>query len=131
MHTFMNFNYAYYSITDRLDNVRSFVRDPLRTNYAHLLTCTQFLDKITYWTVNCGVLTSITGIVVIVTFSAMPDNMVYLAVHLLLSKRACSSQSPNLFSRYRPLPSLHQLSSCNVRAQFSSRRLRKLINCLA
>ena len=55
-----------------------------------LTTCKplrQFLDKITYWTVNNGMLTSLVGIIVIVTFSAMPNNMIFLSVHLLLSKR--------------------------------------------
>ena len=33
-------------------------------------------------------LTSIVGLVVILTFSTMPTNMIYLSVHLLLSKRA-------------------------------------------
>ena len=32
-------------------------------------------------------LTSLVGIIVIVTFSAMPNNMIFLSVHLLLSKR--------------------------------------------
>ncbi|PCH43295.1 MFS general substrate transporter [Wolfiporia cocos MD-104 SS10] len=44
------------------------------------------LDKLTYWTVNCGVLTSTVGIAVIICFVSMPDNMIYLALHLLLSK---------------------------------------------
>ncbi|PIL26435.1 hypothetical protein GSI_12193 [Ganoderma sinense ZZ0214-1] len=50
-----------------------------------------FLDKITYWTVNNGMLTSIVGLVVILTFSTMPTNMVYLSVHLLLSKLYANS----------------------------------------
>lgn len=44
------------------------------------------LDKLTYWTVNCGLLPSIVGIAVIICFIIMPDNMIYLALHLLLSK---------------------------------------------
>ncbi|KAH9951194.1 hypothetical protein B0H21DRAFT_705847 [Amylocystis lapponica] len=44
------------------------------------------LDKIAFWTVNNGMLTSIVGIVVVVTLLSMPYNMVYLSVHLLLSK---------------------------------------------
>ncbi|KAM5539675.1 hypothetical protein V8D89_006784 [Ganoderma adspersum] len=50
-----------------------------------------FLDKITYWTVNNGMLTSIVGLVVILTFSTMPTNMIYLSVHLLLSKLYANS----------------------------------------
>ncbi|KAI0739494.1 hypothetical protein C8Q80DRAFT_1274554 [Daedaleopsis nitida] len=50
-----------------------------------------FLDKIIYWTVNNGAITSIVGLVVIVTFSVMPENMVFLAVHLLLSKLYANS----------------------------------------
>ncbi|KAL7277632.1 hypothetical protein ACG7TL_008559 [Trametes sanguinea] len=49
------------------------------------------LDKIIYWTVNNGLLTSVVGLVVIVTFSVMPDNMVFLGVHLLLSKLYANS----------------------------------------
>ncbi|KAI0640896.1 hypothetical protein C8Q79DRAFT_1014742 [Trametes meyenii] len=49
------------------------------------------LDKITYWAVNNGLLTSIVGIIVIVTFSVMPTNMVFLGVHLLLSKLYANS----------------------------------------
>lgn len=44
------------------------------------------LDKLTYWTVNCGLLPSVVGVAVIVCFIIMPDNMIYLALHLLLSK---------------------------------------------
>ncbi|KAM5530902.1 hypothetical protein V8D89_015434 [Ganoderma adspersum] len=50
-----------------------------------------FVDKITYWTVNTGMLTSIVGIVVIITFSTMPHNMVFLAIHLFLSKLYANS----------------------------------------
>jgi len=44
------------------------------------------LDQLAYWTVNCGALTSVVGLAVIFTFIAMPDSMVYIALHLLLSK---------------------------------------------
>ncbi|KAI0776575.1 hypothetical protein BD413DRAFT_610196 [Trametes elegans] len=45
------------------------------------------VDRIISWTVNNGLLTSIVGMTVIITFSVMPDNMIFLGVHLLLSKR--------------------------------------------
>ncbi|GBE84573.1 hypothetical protein BKA93DRAFT_827718 [Sparassis latifolia] len=44
------------------------------------------LDRIIFWTINNGLLTSIVGLVVILTCIIMPYNMIYLAVHLLLSK---------------------------------------------
>jgi len=44
------------------------------------------LDKIIFWTVNNGLLTTIVGLIVILTCIIMPYNMIYLAVHLLLSK---------------------------------------------
>ncbi|KAI0753761.1 hypothetical protein C8Q74DRAFT_1373701 [Fomes fomentarius] len=48
-------------------------------------------DKIVFWTLNNGFLTSIVGLTVIVTFSTMPKNMVFLAVHLFLSKLYANS----------------------------------------
>ncbi|OSC97545.1 hypothetical protein PYCCODRAFT_1440062 [Trametes coccinea BRFM310] len=60
-----------------------------KSGFNHRLDST--LDKIIYWTVNNGLLTSVVGLVVIVTFSVMPDNMVFLGVHLLLSKLYANS----------------------------------------
>ncbi|GBE87206.1 hypothetical protein SCP_1004530 [Sparassis crispa] len=54
-----------------------------------LLTCSHtdnIVDRITFWTVNNGVLTGVVGLTVIITMLTMPDNMIYLAWHLLLSK---------------------------------------------
>jgi len=44
------------------------------------------VDRITFWTVNNGVLTSTVGLVVVITMVAMPDNMIYLSFHVILSK---------------------------------------------
>ncbi|CDO69414.1 hypothetical protein BN946_scf184791.g9 [Trametes cinnabarina] len=60
-------------------------------NNRYVLQLDTTLDKIIYWTVNNGLLTSVVGLVVIVTFSVMPDNMVFLGVHLLLSKLYANS----------------------------------------
>ncbi|PIL26410.1 hypothetical protein GSI_12167 [Ganoderma sinense ZZ0214-1] len=63
----------------------------LQTRKSGFNTTDNFVDKITYWTVNTGMLTSIVGIVVIITFSTMPHNMVFLAIHLFLSKLYANS----------------------------------------
>ncbi len=67
-------------------------------SHCHARPYCQFLDKITYWTVNNGMLTSVVGLVVILTFSTMPTNMVYLSVHLLLSK--CAFLLPHAYMSY-------------------------------
>ncbi|KAH9929264.1 uncharacterized protein B0H18DRAFT_1209996 [Fomitopsis serialis] len=49
------------------------------------------IDKLTYWTVNNGLLTSVVGLAVIITFVTMPYNMIYMALHPLLSKLYANS----------------------------------------
>ncbi|EPS97871.1 hypothetical protein FOMPIDRAFT_1042713 [Fomitopsis schrenkii] len=58
----------------------------LRRHRTGLDDTNNLLDKLTYWTVNNGLFTSIVGVCVIITLLAMPYNMIYLAFHLLLSK---------------------------------------------
>ncbi|KAI0351185.1 hypothetical protein OH77DRAFT_1429975 [Trametes cingulata] len=60
----------------------------LRVHKSGLNPLDSMLDRITYWTVNNGMLTSVVGIAFLVTqFSPIPHNMIFLALHLLLSKR--------------------------------------------
>ncbi|EPS95736.1 hypothetical protein FOMPIDRAFT_1053912 [Fomitopsis schrenkii] len=47
------------------------------------------IDKLTYWTVNNG--PSVVGLAVIITFVTMPYNMIYMALHPLLSKLYANS----------------------------------------
>ncbi|KAH9840897.1 uncharacterized protein C8Q71DRAFT_854751 [Rhodofomes roseus] len=49
------------------------------------------IDKLTYWTINNGLLTSVVGLAVIFTFVTMPYNMIYMALHPLLSKLYANS----------------------------------------
>ncbi|KAI0731470.1 hypothetical protein C8Q72DRAFT_228450 [Fomitopsis betulina] len=49
------------------------------------------IDKLTYWTINNGLLTSVVGLAVIITFVTMPYNMIYVALHPLLSKLYANS----------------------------------------
>ncbi|KAH9934368.1 uncharacterized protein B0H18DRAFT_557147 [Fomitopsis serialis] len=81
----------------------------LRRNRNVLKDTNNLLDKLTYWTVNNGLFTSIVGVCVIVTLLSMPYNMIYLAFHLLLSKRT----SPEVPSPDRTL-TVHLPSICEL-----------------
>ncbi|TFY64716.1 hypothetical protein EVJ58_g2427 [Rhodofomes roseus] len=56
-----------------------------KTKFSHKTD--SLIDKLTYWTINNGLLTSVVGLAVIFTFVTMPYNMIYMALHPLLSKR--------------------------------------------
>ncbi|KAI0632630.1 hypothetical protein C8Q77DRAFT_830955 [Trametes polyzona] len=78
--------YVDESLTGRSTAVRTPKPDIALASYIGSLNST--LDRIVYWTVNNGVLTSVVGVAFLVTqFSHMPANMVFIALHLLLSKR--------------------------------------------
>ncbi|KAF9800232.1 hypothetical protein IEO21_10410 [Rhodonia placenta] len=49
------------------------------------------IDRLTYWTINNGLLTSLLGLAIIISLVAMPYNMIYLALHLLLGKLYANS----------------------------------------
>ncbi|KAL6299838.1 hypothetical protein BKA93DRAFT_571695 [Sparassis latifolia] len=44
------------------------------------------VDRIVFYTVNTGLLTSVVGVVVIITFVSIPHDMIYFSIYLTLSK---------------------------------------------
>ncbi|KAL1938072.1 hypothetical protein VTO73DRAFT_11901 [Trametes versicolor] len=65
-----------------------------------LILLNSILDRITYWVVNNGLLTCVVGIAFLITqFAPMPANMVFIALHMLLSKLYANSLLATLNSR--------------------------------
>ncbi|KAH9934307.1 uncharacterized protein B0H18DRAFT_553516 [Fomitopsis serialis] len=63
----------------------------LRRRRSGMKDTDSLIDKLIYWTVNNGLFTSILNVCVIVTLLGMPDNMIYFALDLLLSKLYANS----------------------------------------
>jgi Family of unknown function (DUF6534) len=48
------------------------------------------VDKIIQWTIQTGAMTTFVGVLSMVTAIAMPKNLVWLGIHMLISKRESS-----------------------------------------
>jgi hypothetical protein len=54
------------------------------------------VDKIIQWTIQTGAMTTLVGILSMVTAIAMPTNLVWLGIHMLISKRESPLLSASL-----------------------------------
>ncbi|EIN05259.1 hypothetical protein PUNSTDRAFT_137944 [Punctularia strigosozonata HHB-11173 SS5] len=127
MHTFADFAqfkntiYADFSLSTGIDTITSITLCYYLYRTRSTFSGTRSLvHSLMYWILGTGLLTSACSLVLLITFAAMPNNLVFIAMEILLSKLYLNSFLAMLNAR-QSLRERHQSRSFTQSTQRSDR----------